>query len=540
MYWMLSIEGSPLANFIPRINEITYIRNCVGDKVDTQITGHLDFGESSPGPSFTMPIEEISNFDWRNLDDRCRYYPKAPLNKIKRYLEDAVHTSMENAPRQTTYKLDRLGVHIIEGKVMFCTGQGVILPPDSTMSHSSFQLSSSEQRLMIDKELSEADAISEMLDFLSLSANPARVLLTHKLVYLMRQAYIDAGIEPRICIYLYGQSGTQKTTYSNLLTQMYNCDEGIKSPVRLNASIPSAIKILLQTSDDVVVLDDLYPADFKQVRNQQEETLIEITRYIGDGIMPARMRGNKLSTNRPKCGVVFTGEYIIGSGSDAARLLPVEMMKPDGEKLKHFQDFPLIIPTFYYYYISWFISHYKEIIECLKSFLDCYRKDNSPIHDRLRDTHFFLNTAYVLLLQYCYEQNLLSEQDVHRLHQSFLDLLSMLVQEQNERTQTNITKDTVSKSSDYLALIRSLYRNGDFLIADSKASFRKELHDGVRHKDCLCLRGEKLESYLNAKASDIADELVQQGVLEVGKGSRSKQISGLNGLRFYFIPFKCL
>ena len=67
-----------------------------------------------------------------------------------------------------------------------------------------------------------------------------------------------------------------------------------------------------------------------------------------------------MTRKTPRCGVLFTGEYLIGTGSDAARLFPVEMQQPDGVKLKYFQDRPLVISTFYYFYISWFVSHYYK------------------------------------------------------------------------------------------------------------------------------------------------------------------------------------
>lgn len=88
---------------------------------------------------------------------------------------------------------------------------------------------------------------------------------------------------------------------------------------------------------------------------------MEVVRYIADGTIPARMKGNKLLEGSPRCGVVFTGEYIVGRGSDAARILPVEMLRPDSEKLKYFQDHPLIISTFYYFFIRWLVENYSEM-----------------------------------------------------------------------------------------------------------------------------------------------------------------------------------
>ena len=138
----------------------------------------------------------------------------------------------------------------------------------------------------IDSNLSEAEAVSQMIDLLSLSPNAGRVILAQKLVYFMRQAYVDAGKAPCVCVFLFGKTGTQKTTLSSFLTQTYDRSKGIKSPPRLNASIAAAVQLLMKSSDDVVVLDDLFPADSDQIRSQQEELLIEV-------LLPRKKLGNK-------------------------------------------------------------------------------------------------------------------------------------------------------------------------------------------------------------------------------------------------------
>jgi len=186
-------------------------------------------------------------------------------------------------------------------------------------------------------------------------------------------------------------------------------------------------------SDQVKVFDDLFPANSNQVRKKQEENLAEITRYIGDGTIPARIKGSNVRTGHPRCGVLFTGEYLIGEGSDAARLLPVEMTKPDTSALSRFQMRPLIISTFYHDFITWAINSYDAVVSYLKEWWEAYYNTDLNVHDRLRETHFFLNNAYVLMLTYCGEKNVLSKEEIAQLHGDFLDLLSKLVHEQQER-----------------------------------------------------------------------------------------------------------
>lgn len=532
-------KGRMLCNFdvcVEGVDEVCIIGK---DRTFSQIHIRLLFDENDSSPIFTVIESELERISWSDLDERCCLNPDISLTKIKRYLANSIRLQKKNASRKRVYQLSSTGISIIGREAVFCTGLEVIKASTSNISDMIIGQRLMNSHLDIDISISEPQVVSEMFDLVSLSPNPGRILWAHKLLYIMRQAYIDAGVKPNVCIYLYGSSGTNKTTFASFLTQMYNRREGINSPVRLNASIASAVQILLDVSDDVIVFDDLFPVESKQIRRHQEETLIEITRYVADGITPARMNGRKISKNTPKCGVVFTGEYLIGNGSNAARLLAVEMIQPNGEKLKYFQDHPLVVSTFYYFYIRWFVENYKEIVGVLSEWLNRYRKINLGVHKRLQETHFFLNTAYAMLMQYCYEKNLMEKSDICRLQSSFGDLLTKLVKKQNERTQMTVKNEQQCKN--YWECFQMLYLSGQILIADNVGQFNEKLHDGLIHRKCLYFRGNKIMTYFpNASINDLVDELVSQGVLETGKGSNTKQISTLKGKRFYVIPLNLL
>lgn len=517
-------------NFYPCVEQLIHYKR--GEQSVLHVKMHLDFGDDRPGTSFDVPVSKLESIDWLSRDIRCCFNPDVSSAFVKRSLANIIRQQLPGVPSIDVYQLERLGTEKIGGEVVFCAGDRVIRASAGRTCSPKIESLVKDFRLDIDPCLSEAEAISEMFDLMALSPNPMQVMLAQVLVYLMRQAYVDAGKEPRVCLFLYGQTGTQKTTTASFLTQIYNRSSGIISPQRLNASIPAAVKIVSDACEEVVVLDDLFPADNCTIRRQQEETLIEVTRYIGDGTIPARIKGKEVSKKTPRCGVLFTGEYLIGTGSDAARLLPVEMQQPDGAKLKYFQDRPLVISTFYQFYLSWFISHYDEITRFLKEWLDYYRTIDLGVHSRLQETHFFLNTAYIMLLNYCQERHVLSKQDAIRLEKAFSKLLLTLVRQQDQRVKQNMQKE--GEHTDYLARIRTLYHNGVFQIAFRVDDFQQQLHDGVLYRKGLYMRRECLERHFpNENIDHIVEQLVDQGVLEPGKQNRTKQISRLKGLRFY-------
>ncbi|MBD5449740.1 MAG: hypothetical protein HDR28_06225 [Lachnospiraceae bacterium] len=534
------VNGKPLCNFTLKVLGVDVVRfDGIGKRIH-RVKVCFDFGEKVEEDTNiqNIPLAEIDNTHWKDLDIRCSYYPEISESKVERYLSNIIRKQLQKAPKRQVEHLTHAGMHRIGGQPIFCIGKEVI--PDHVKNKDYvIEIAALKENLDIDDNLAEYVAVKEMFDFISLSPKAGQVLLAYKLGCFMRMAYEDVGKTPKSCIYLYGDTGIQKTTFSSLMVQTYNRSKGIKNPSRLNASIPAAVQILKEKAGDVAILDDLFPANSSKVRSQMEETLIEIVRYIADGTLPAKKYGNKLSQEEPKCGVVFNAEYIIGEGSDAARILPVEMVKPDIKRLEYFQNHPLIISTFYYYYISWFVEHYDEICEIIKKSWKTYENAYMGVHDRLREMHFFLKTAYFLFLQYCFEHKLLSQSDAIRLYQSFKTLLDQLVTEQNERVQMGAPKQFENK--DYWKIIRELYRNKQFCTADSANNFVEWQHDSVIHRDCLYFRGECLAKFFpNISPQEIASELKRKGVLQAGKDANTKQISILRGLRFYVIPLQYL
>ncbi len=533
-----NVNGTAVCNFVVKVISMDIVH--ADGIVSQRVRVRFDFGKNDMEEIkiYDIPLDELDKKKWKDLDVRCRYNPEFPEQKIERYINDDIRAQIEKAPRRTVEYLTHAGMHRIAGQPVFCTGK-IVIQSSMKKTNQVIEVASMEENLDVNYELTEFDAVEEMIDFIGLSSEAGRVLLAYKLLEFMRMAYEDIGKMPNGCIYLYGETGIQKTTFSSLVVQTYNRSKGIKSPPRLSASIPAAVQILKEKAGDVAILDDLFPADSGKIRSQMEETLSEIVRYIADGTLPAKMRGKKLSLESPKCGVIFTGEYIIGKGSDAARILPVKMVKPDGKKLQYFQEHPVNISTFYYYYISWFIEHYDEACEILKKMWDRYETIDMGVHDRLREMHFFLSTSYFLFLQYCFEKGFLTETDANRMHQSFNALLTKLVRQQNERVKMGVPERSIEV--DYWSIMRGLYKNKQFHTADDVEVFDKNQHDSVIRDNCLYFRRECLKGFFpNENPKDIIKGLEQKGILQAGKNAKTKQISKLNGMRFYVIPLKYL
>lgn len=536
-------KGKPLCNFTIKVQFISQVFIVkISDSLRCPlryVNFSIHYGEDCEDDDtiYQIQVADIDRTQWRRFGDRCIYDPNVSEKRVNRYLSISVRKQLNSAPSKTVYRFSCSGMFFIEGKPFFCTGTEVIHPKDLD-PNITFEFEPAIQKMDVDETLSENEAASKFVELLSLSPDPACIITAYKLGFFMRRSYFNIGKEPKSCIYLYGRSGTQKTTFSSFLAQTYERNGGIKSPMRLNASIASVVNILLKNSNDVVVIDDLCPSDSKRVQSQQEETLIEVVRYIGDGETPTRMKGNNISQGYPECGVIFTGEYLIGKGSSAARFLSVEMMKPDGKRLRYFQEHPLIVSTFYRYYIIWFIEHYNEVCNTLSEFYKAHEDVDLKVHDRLREMHFFLASSYYCFVLYLYEKKYLSKKEAENVYSSFVTLLTSLVDKQNERVGEERKELEVES---YWPQIQNLYRNGKFKVASRVDEFDPDRHDGLLHNYCFYFRRECLKKFFpKVDPSEIINELSEQRILKEGAKDRTKQISALHGMRFYVIPLSKL
>ncbi len=310
---------------------------------------------------------------------------------------------------------------------------------------------------------------------------------------------------------------------------------------RLNASVAAAVERLYEKNDCVLLLDDLFPTSIKEIKSQQEKTMTEMIRIIGDGSRPAKMKGNKAIVKPPRCGVIMTGEYDIATNpSTAARMLTVDFSTPiDSKGLCYFQNQSALVPTFTYYFLNWFIDNYNEIVCLLRELTLDFREHqgNNDIHSRLNTTYLCMETAHRMFLQYLFGRGYTTQEKVKEQHNSFKSLLDKLKLNQNR-----LIIQSEKRYIDYLKEISQLYRNNAFSLGKSSKSVKKHDYDGFVDDNFLYLRSDKLLSKVrsvdcSATLNKIKRELDQKGALKHHNGNKTVN-SG--NIRFYAIYLKAL
>jgi len=281
----------------------------------------------------------------------------------------------------------------------------------------------------------------------------------------------------------------------------------------------------------------LCPLDEKNDMKWQEKILVQIARMIGDGTTPLRKRGNQSPLSRPlTCGVLFTGEYLLGKGSTAARLLTVPFKFPiDDFKFNECLSKPLVVSSFHYFFMQWSINNFDRIKFLLDKWWNQYIKMNFGMHKRLRETHFYLNTVYKLFLLYCVEKGFTSEHIARNEHISFQSHLLKLVRLQDGLARQEATEE--SENVDYGKLIHSMVKQGKFNLAKNSKEFEIKKHDGLVYNDLLCLRSESLLTQIQriiptAILADIKSALIDRKALRLDKEGKNYKVGNT---RFYGI-----
>jgi len=490
----------------------------------------------------SISLSDLDSFKWHDFDVRCRINPDC--TKANKYLASIIRAQIPSATTVDKQVITRTGMHFINDKPLYCVGDRAILSPDIGRSIN-IEVDTAGSRMVIDDDLSEKQAVAGMMRIVNVSPEAGRVIFAQCLLGIMRSAYKDAGAIPKGVLFLVGDSGIHKTVYASFATQLYDRDGGIKEPRRTNSSIPALETIMNNNHDCVVVVDDLFPTKDRSSERDQEKLLIELVRIVGDNVGRALVRGNEVVTKDPNCGVIIAGEYLIGTGSSAARLLPIIFSeKIDGIKLMECQSEPLVLSTFYHYFITWYVDNYFQIRNWLAKELIQSRQSSMGIHDRLKETYFHLNTAYKIFIQYCLEKRFTHPTTARTLHKSYIEHLTYLVMQQEKRVR--MSNDGKSDEIDYLGIIRALYKDDVFRLAKSQQEFKEHKHHGLIYNDCLCLRGEKLIEEMNkygvvAKIDNVADHLERRDSLKRVNDKRTIQIpTPKNNFRYYVIPLKKL
>lgn len=256
----------------------------------------------------------------------------------------------------------------------------------------------------------------------------------------------QAGIEPGFVIYLWGTSGSFKSTINALMLSHFG-DFGPKTlPANFRDTPKSIEEMAFQAKDTLLNVDDLYPAKDPRERAKLEGVLEYLTRNQGDrqGRGRLQLSGTQgivlMSGHLPRGLTLCSGEIMPLSGSSLARNLVLHLLKEDinQEKLTQAQARKALLPHAMRGYLEYLAPQLDTLSSLFRKDFEYLREqakkdsETRTRHRRLDETVAFLFLGLNIFIKYATAQEAITQEKAVKL---LLDAWKVLNQVADEMAQ---------------------------------------------------------------------------------------------------------
>lgn len=273
-----------------------------------------------PFPAARVPVDQLSSFRWMDRYWRGRAVP-SPGMLMKERLAYALRTMNRDEWDETTV-YTHIGWRALEGEQVYLHAGGAIgaagavegLAVEPGKAASSYLLPSPPEGTEL------FDAIAKSLEFLELG--PDRLT-----VPILASAFRSVMGASDFSIYLFGRTGTRKTTLALQVMRFFSPRYGKSSMMSWNSTLNALRAGLFEVNDALAVIDDFKPGDPKM-----EANAAILLQSQGDlaGRDRSDIHGNQKSGKPPRALPIVTGEDLPPGGeSTVARCFLIEIKKGD-------------------------------------------------------------------------------------------------------------------------------------------------------------------------------------------------------------------
>lgn len=340
--------------------------------------------------------------------------------------------SIVNYVRQQLSALD--DHHYIQRTGFMEFGNEWVYVEDCAMPPNKNVIFNTGRSICVDSALSAADAWRIALDFLNVSTKASLMIPLFLMAHLgpLFNLFEAAGCVPRFVIFLNGRSGSLKTSTVIALFRLFW--EQPNAPESNFKDTETALEIKLgEANSHVLVVDDFRPPLTAVAGKQNLEKLEAIIRFVGDHISKSRSNAElgRAKEFRPTGCCVVTGEDTGGSHSSLLRCLVLSISKGDidGNKLRRYQDNPLLLMTHMHHFVTWCGKHGHQLIAYIKERFQAEREffQSSIKELRLVDTAATLMVTARILGLYGKACGMLQEDSMNTLARTCLDAIEKAV-----------------------------------------------------------------------------------------------------------------
>lgn len=321
-----------------------------------------------------------------------------------------------------------------------------------------------------------------------MDGNTIAVIFAFSLMGVLYRLFKEAGYTPHFTLFLYGKTGSMKTTVAKIFyTQL--CEERYRDSVRrIDADTEVSLEraVVLTGYDAITLIDDFSPAKTARKKREMTDKLEMIVRMVGDG--SSRSRSSMKLDDRRGEGVqgmvALTGE-LLGKGlSSNLRCFycKMEREKANENMITWFQNNKYAYTTLIAAFADFVGTNYKLIVDFIRNSFGEERKKISQVvkEYRIIDSTAMLCIALDIFARFLTRCCRMSENEAERriseMKKGILDCAVISEELSTEESPSDI----------FIEAIAALLRTGHIrLCAEKRMLTEVETADGFEDENFL-------------------------------------------------------
>ena len=434
----------PLCNFTARITE----ENLIDDGQDSQ---HIFTIEGKLYGKIALPPLEITAEKFSGLSWISKWGSKAclePGQTVKDYVRHSIQKASTDTPVKTHY--GSTGWREINGQWLFLHAGGAIgCGPD--MPQVSVKLSRELERYYLpptpsckqesapDFGEAEKKGLETSLQFLDIG-NRAVTLPLFCLIYLTPMTTLLNPM-PNFSFYLFGQSGSFKTTVALLALAHFGNFSGAESLSNFDDTPGILEKRSFTLKDSLHVIDDYHPSANRKAAESKEGIAQRMIRAYSNRTARGRLNSDMSERGRyePRGMMLMTAEEQPTLESTLARVCILEVTEGaiDRQKLSALQKESYALPYAMASYINWLRENIAEIKTAFTARFRALRERaaSEGFHKKLPEQAAFMGFALETASSFFLEKGVLSENDAKALAAEGWGIFRQLAKQQQQRIE---------------------------------------------------------------------------------------------------------
>lgn len=450
--WKRNNEGAlfpvKLANFEAVISEE------VSEDDGVDVTHHYTIKGKSGNrifPPVEIPASQFGGMNWLYKWGTDAIIEPGSTNKD--YVRHAIQV-LSNGKTKKRFCYAHTGWRNIAGQWSYLSNAGAIGLEDVNVKLSR-ELERYNLPSIVDTD--ETEAINTSLSFLEIGKHEVTLPL-FAVTYLAPLTTLLNPM-PNFSSYIYGQSGTFKSTISLLQLGHFGTFSSIAGLNNFDDSANSIEKRAFTLKDTLLVLDDYHPSHRRQDAQAKESLAQRLIRSFSNRTARGRLNADTTDKGRyePRGMLQITGEELVSLQSTLARILVTEVEPGDidKDKLTLIQQQAHLLPQAMTSFLAWIRENITDIQSGFPSRFMELRNEctKDGVHRKVPEQTAFLFYAMELVSNWLQSKGIHSEDQGQTFLSEAWNVLITLGEKQSRRIEED---DPVRRFADILnALITS-------------------------------------------------------------------------------------